>query len=372
MSDRKMIQENGAINNFEIRSRKLQLRSTPQYITIGAHHGCNASCVFCLGGDFPRFSLELYKELFERKMGDVLRKAEHIGFCGFGEILLSPEIEPFLRHINVSLKENTKVFTTNGIALSPAIGEIMTDGHYSLLVSLHAANAALHEQMTRTKSFDHIVARLKDLVALKKKKGSMLHINLIFLLTTLNIDNLPDFVSLAREVGADRVSCSYLTIFQPEQIRLSCFFQQERTNAVFAAAQERADALGMTLILPPRFGKHDVRVGEEPPCFDPWNFFYVETQGSVNPCCFAGDHIGYLDRESFETIWNGPGYIRLRDGLLSGNLFSWCRYCYRYNPNNVNRVLSHVTFRPETQQKILRYLREHKNEYPLSAEDTQL
>lgn len=358
------VEDNTFANNFERDAKKTLLTSTPRYVTIGAHYGCNARCVFCLGGDYPRFTLQVYRELFEQKMLPVLKNAEHIGFCGFGEILLMPGIEGFLDHINATLPDNTKVFTTNGIALTSPVCEKLTDGRYSVLISLHASRRELHEKITGTKTFDTVLQNIRNLARLKRSKQRPTHVNLIFLATTLNIDDLPDFVRLAKALEADRVTCNHLSIFEPEQFKLSCFFAQEKTNRAFDEAERVADQLGMDLGLPLRFGRHTKREGEIP-CHDPWNFFYVETQGSVNPCCFSGDHIGYLNKSDFESIWNGPGYTRLREGLVTGNIHTWCRHCYRYDPNNINDIRSHITFRPETQQRLLQFLQEHQDEYPL-------
>ena len=43
---------NNSLKKVEIEQKKLELKSTPSYITIGAHYGCNAKCVFCLGGNY--------------------------------------------------------------------------------------------------------------------------------------------------------------------------------------------------------------------------------------------------------------------------------------------------------------------------------
>jgi Radical SAM superfamily. len=355
-------QKNALLNELETKARKTALRSTPLYVTIGSHYGCNAKCLFCLGGDYPAFTFERYTELFEKKMGHVLQNASHAGFCGFGETLLMPGIGKFLDHVNLTLPGVQKVFTTNGSPLKPDLCDQLAEGRYAVIVSLHAANAALHKHLTRTDLFDTIVRQVKYLTALKRRKGDDLHINLAFLAMTENIDNLPEFVRFARYVDADRVSVNYLTIFDPVHAPLSCFFQQERTKAAFAAAEEKADKFGITLALPPKFCQESYAPGD---CRDPWNFFYVETQGSVNPCCFAGNHIGYLDKDDFETIWNGPGYTSLRDGLRTGDIHTWCRHCYRFKAENVNDIRSHITFRPETQKRMLEYFKEHRNEFPL-------
>ena len=40
------VEKNNAINSMEIEARRKKLYSTPTYITIGAHFGCNANCLF--------------------------------------------------------------------------------------------------------------------------------------------------------------------------------------------------------------------------------------------------------------------------------------------------------------------------------------
>lgn len=364
-----LIKENTSRNNDEIKSKKVKLESYPKYVTIGTHYKCNANCVFCLKGNYTEFSLDLYKEFFEKKMGHVLSRAEFVGFCGFGEIFLMPEIEDFLIHINKTLKDNKKVFTTNGIVFKPRMYDILNDGDFSVLISLHAMNEMLHQSLTRTQSFNKIIGNIKELIRIKKQKGSTLHINLVFLVTSMNIDNLVEFVKIAKDLDVDRVTCNYLTIFQPEQVKMSCFFNKEKTNQIFTEAEEVASKIGMTLILPPKFIKHETG---DMLCNDPWDFFYVETKGAVNPCCFAGNHTGNMSKVSFEEIWNGLKYRKLRKGLISGDIHYWCKYCYKHNANNVNHIRSHITFRPRGVKKILKYIAEHNNEYKLQEEDLKL
>lgn len=339
------------------KKRNIILPDTPGYVTIGAHYKCNAECIFCLGGDYPDFSLDYYKSFFEKKLLNVMRAAEHVGFCGFGEVLLMPRLIEFLDYLNTeSLPDVTKVFTTNGLPLKAEVREKLTDGKYSLIVSLHSSTAELHDFLLGRESFDLIIDNLKELVALKKKKDSSLHINLVFLMTKYNLENLPHFIRFASEIGAERVTCGHITIFNLDQLKISCFLEQDKTNRIIDEARKTAEKVGMDISLPLHFGEKD-----DTPlvCDDPWNFFYTEVQGSVNPCCNAGNHIGYLDKESFEDIWNGQGYIKLRRGFIEGKPYKWCRYCPRYKKSNINDIRSHVTFRPETRKEIIDYLKEH-------------
>lgn len=355
-----MKEKNRELNDSEINAGKYILDSTPQYVTIGAHYGCNAKCVFCLGGDYPRFTMRIYRELFEKKLSDVLKRADHVGYCGYGEILLMPEILEFLAYLNDTLPETQKVFTTNGIPLKPKICEYLIDGRYSVLISLHASNKELHRSLVGVSAFDQIIENIRYAVRLRKSQNRILHINLIFLLSSMNLHDLPDFIRLASRLEVDRVTCNYLTIFSPEQVKMSCYFQKDLTNSVFDESQELAEKLGITLVLPPRFNqaKH---ADDKQFCRDPWEFFYVETQGSVVPCCYAGDHIGYLNKDDFNNIWNAEGYISLRKGLIEDNPHEWCRFCCKYKKSNIDDIRAHITSRPETRKEITDYIEGYKN-----------
>ncbi len=344
---------NLTLNRLEFEKRKVVLASTPEVVNIGAHNHCNAKCIWCLSGDYKVFELSLYKDFFEAKLGPVIRTSRHVSFVGFGEILWLPGIEQFLEYLNQSIPDVVKQFTTNGTPLKEKLADCMSVGRYSIRISLHAPNAELHEKITKIKDFDRIMKNLK--YALKKRdemsRRSYFHLELFNVLTKENIDALPDMVRLAKFMEVPRVECVYMTMFTKEHIPMSLFFDQERANRKLDEAQELADKLGVCIVLPPRFGKGSP---ERPgACSDPWQYFYVETQGSVLPCCYAGGHAGYIDKQSFEEIWNGEFYTSLRRSIAEGNPHPWCKNCVKYNGFNVNSLLCHITNRPETQKMII-------------------
>ena len=153
-----------------------------------------------------------------------------------------------------------------------------------------------------------------------------------------------------------------MQLFDPAQVEMSCFFEKKKTNDIMKKAMQKAQEAGVDLVLPPFFGTADEdRAGI--PCSDPWEFFYVETQGSVLPCCNAGGHIGYLDKDDFESIWNGPGYTDLRESLVSGQSHEWCRYCLKNRRSNVDDIKAHITFRPETQKAVMDFIAQNSSKY---------
>ena len=56
-------------------------------------------------------------------------------------------------------------------------------------------------------------------------------------------------------------------------------------------------------------------------------------EGNVSTCCFNVHHyMGNLREEgSFEAVWNGENYRRLRVEMAKGRLPVWCRDCRWFN-----------------------------------------
>ncbi len=354
---------NISLNRVEFERRKPVLASTPEVVTIGAHNRCNAKCVWCLEGDYKVFNLDLYREFFEKKLGHVIRSARHVSFVGFGEILWLPRVEQFLDYVNETIPDVVKQFTTNGTPLRPGkIVERLLIGRYSIRVSLHASTPDLHAKIMQIRDFSRIMDNLKYLVRLRDehRRRGYLHVELFNVLSRDNIDDLPDFVRLAAELGIHRVICNYMTMFSREHIEMSLFFDQARANERMREAEEVAQKLGIFLTLPPRFGQGgEDRERPEGFCSDPWQYFYAEAQGSVLPCCYAGGHVGYLDKQDFGEIWNGEFYQSLRKGISGeGPTHEWCRNCVKFQGHyTVNNILCHITNRPETQKMIVEEVR---------------
>ena len=345
-----LLQQNSNLNEQEYRSGRIDLTSTPPGIGIGAHWHCNANCVFCLGG-YPRlFDLHTYTQFFEKRLSQALPRAEFINLCGFGELLLMPRCEEFLDYLNQTLPLSNKIITTNGIPLSESLSQGLSEGRYSLQISLHAPEKRLHQILTHTEQFDRIIKQIQKLLSIRKDHQSP-SVNLVFIINALNIESLPGFVEFAAKLGADSVIANYMTIYTPAHLKLSCFFKQKVTINMFRQAEERAAKFGLALSLPPKFGSNGSKY---PRCSDPWQYLYVETEGSILPCCYAGAHIGYLYRDEFQEVWNGEFYKHLRESLVEGKESGWCKYCYKNKPSNVNDIRSHVSFRPDLQRKILK------------------
>lgn len=66
-----------------------------------------------------------------------------------------------------------------------------------------------------------------------------------------------------------------------------------------------------------------------PVCDAPWKQFGIKSDGTVTPCCYwyTNEPLGDFGTQSFDEIWQGEGYRRLRWEILTGNLGPNCARC---------------------------------------------
>jgi radical SAM protein with 4Fe4S-binding SPASM domain len=65
-------------------------------------------------------------------------------------------------------------------------------------------------------------------------------------------------------------------------------------------------------------------------CFQLASYVRIIPNGNVYPCCRGwDDHLlmGNVFQQSFEEIWNGPAYQKLREEFATGDLREGCRHC---------------------------------------------
>jgi len=344
--DSQLAQNANSVNNDdEYNSRKVTLASTPKSIFIQAAGPCNSSCVFCSRGpSYEFFNLETHRQRFEKILYPVINSCETLILTGSGEYLQLPESEKILEFFDSSFPHVQKFFSTNGSSLAPWAREKIINGksRYTIHVSMHASNAALHKVMTRMDNFEETVNSIRYLIANRKTKDKP-QINLIFVATTLNIDNLPDFVRFAADLRADKVVCYYNYIYIPAQKYLSCFFKQGLTNNMLDEAEDLAGRLNIKIDLPPRFGLADYP--KPGICREPFSQIMFDSQGHTLPCDASEDCDEILSGGTgFMDIWNGPYYRKLRKSLI--DCTSSCfKHCLRANPSCVNDFKSHVIHR---------------------------
>jgi len=134
-----------------------------------------------------------------------------------GEPLLYPHLFELIGYARAQGFDRINL-TTNGRLLiyNSIVKKLACQPGLSVLVSLHAAQAEVHDQLTRVKgSFD------QTLEGLKNAQGVIGNLGVNFTIISKNYQQLPFFINLMQKLGIDIVNIQYYTPFGRKENHLT-------------------------------------------------------------------------------------------------------------------------------------------------------
>jgi len=158
---------------------------------------CNFRCVYCRSGenDIPgaeRLSFDEYERLVRILVGLGIRKVRVTG----GEPLVRPGVAEFLGRLK-ALGVRDLSLTTNGFTLAERLDSLIASGLDRINISLDSLKPERFEAITRTKTFDQVIASIE---AAQASKLRPVKVNAV-LVRGLNDDEIEDFAQFARDLN---------------------------------------------------------------------------------------------------------------------------------------------------------------------------
>ena len=232
----------------------------PLYVDLNSLNRCNVSCTMCpyairyddLGekkDKYYRLTLDEYKKVSE---GLNVATTHFVG--AYAEPLLNKEIFSLIAYAHS--KGSFTAVTSNGMALIPKFAErLVAAGLDMLTISLHGARKETAEAVMRGARFDRVVSNIRGLQAHKNRIGSdkpELYFNYVGM--KVNVADLPDFVTLAAELGVKHVHFIHLIdgdeVVDKAESLIAC---PELLWRYVPEARERAARLGVNLYVSPAY-----------------------------------------------------------------------------------------------------------------------
>ena len=326
-------------------SRGALAENAPVCLYLETTNRCNLLCTTC-----PRTYEELEPpadmswELFTHIV-DQYPAISRVVLHGIGEPMMVKDLPRMVRYLHD--RGTYVLFNTNGTLLRPKKGrELIEAGLDELRISLDAAESKAFKLVRGRDWFDRIVRNVREFVELKAKLGAS-QPRLSLWLTGLRetLEQLPDFIRLAADIGVPEVYLQRLVHF-PEGQGLarptsSLFERLHEEESVFLEEARRVavelevsfDASGAAE--PEASLKRGA--GERPwsICRRPWTLMYFTAHGRAIPCCIApfsmrgyeSFTLGDASQQTLRDIWNGSGYQQFRTALLSDAPPSACAGC---------------------------------------------
>jgi MoaA/NifB/PqqE/SkfB family radical SAM enzyme len=325
--------------------RGLIAEQEPVCLYLETTNRCNLLCETC-----PRTFEDLEPPadmswaLFT-KIVDQFPSIARVVLHGVGEPMMVKALPRMIRY----LKERGAfvLFNTNGTLLTERKGrELVAAGLDELRVSLDAAEPNAFRAVRGKDMFARIVRNVRAFTALQRAEGidrPLVSLWLTGLKET--IDQLPDFVRLAQQIGVGEIYLQRL-VFTPQGQGLA-----RAQSALFeklegGEARRVAEAARLAETLEVSFNASGAtepsaslkRSAEDQPwslCRRPWTLMYFTAHGRAIPCCIApfsmrgydGFTLGDATQQSLRQIWNGPRYQEFRRALLSDTPPEACASC---------------------------------------------
>ena len=328
-------QKNTNLNIEEMHAQKLTLKSKPQRLVLELTNACNLRCIMC-GRDEANFSLTTFDLEYLYSLEHLLNEVEEVTLFGWGEPTLHPQFEQILEYLNKFPVK--KYFVTNGMRLDRIKDAIFKHRVDIMAISLDGAKAETNNKIRINSDLDFIVKQLKDIVAIKKQNNlTYPYMNFVMTMFDRNIEELPELVKLAAEIGLDEVKGVYLTVFSENLLNESLYNKKEKVEKIFKEAYQLAQKLNIKLKLPYLQGEDVGGEDFHKPCYVAWRDFFVGSDGYVRPCqSNATKFFKYDKNKTFDEIWNSKEYQDFRQNVNSGNMCEECKRCYQSSHANWN------------------------------------
>lgn len=345
----------------DLDGRVEHMAATPWKLEIASTTMCNLQCAMC-GHVFQhgRAGRHLNPKMLSG-LETFISGAGQFQLMGWGEPLISPAFWKIMDIIskNPSRKQAFIEISSNGAAMTPYIVEkILSSPLGRVSFSIDAATPETYRKI-RGADFNQTLENIRHLIKRKNALGKKFpEIMCNMTLMRENIRELPDFVDIAHDLGAD--SLQFWPLHDYEDIspdswnveRFGWHFNYRdqmlgrdsrdaaKANMLIDAACEKAAAYKLPIVWPmdsrvkidapacgPAAGAEEaVREIREMPldCVAPWEWMLVDIDGDVRPCCYIQKPFGNLNLNSADEIWNGPDYREMRRCLASGKMPPQC------------------------------------------------
>lgn len=330
----------------------------PLYANIDVTHHCNLHCAYCrwhsplLSEPFLDHSIEknLSPDLF-RGFCEELRSmgTRRLLFVGAGEPLLHPHLDGLIK---TAQNHNLRVtLYSNGTLLNESLAPSLIDSRLDTLrVTLGDSTAERFEQKhpnVKPGAFQRILDGLSHLSLLKKQlKVDHPRLELGVPIDRHTLHHLDPMVEIAGRTGCDGIFFSVVLDFGESSLESFCLTPEE-IPIVRRLLKQMRGKLGR-LALRHNIGEVLLRytmgreVWEQTPCYAPWFYTFLRTDGRILVCQRSEEPLGDLNRNSFEAIWNNADYSRVRDTSLSSQTpLHDCSFC----PHAINNYRIHRFFR---------------------------
>jgi len=304
----------------------------PTIIDIEPNSRCNFRCKMCHVSSWEkgRRSYDMTLENLKLFISNNNHFTE-VKLHGMGEPFLNKKYVEMLQYLDEKIIWSRT--TTNGSLLHKRDNYIkLIDANIGeVQCSFDGATKDVFESIRRKSDFETVVSNLKMLNEYANYRDR-LYTRMWVVLQKENIDQLYDFVYIAKEMGFKRLSFNstlndwgrYDWADSNSEIQIDGLTKENHQKLL-----EMSEEFDIDISLWEQSGTYSTDSKDK---LCPWIFSrpYISSDYKVVPCCMIADPsvINFGDADNFQTQWNSDEYQDFRKAHLDGEIPTICKNCY--------------------------------------------
>ena len=316
--------------------------SYPTMINVEIMTKCNLKCKHCRvtyhGGLIkdvnPEFmEFDYFTEIIDR-ISPLIKKALNFQFSSI-EPLFHKDIFRMMDYVSNYNKNIEYNILSNGMLLNEkSIKELLKRNVPSISISLDGCTAKTVESFKTNTRFDRVVSNIS---LLKKISNNKIELNVVFVATTENINELEEYVDFVKTLGVDRILVNGFMSFLPENSHLYLYAKQgnPEVQKIFQRVFEKAKRKNIDIEFPSLTAK--------PQGCAYTSIMNIDEKGNVSPCIllarktpfelFSKSRIvepvvfGNIFDNNPLSIWRDEKYSQFRTMLKNNIIPEECSLC---------------------------------------------
>lgn len=292
--------------------------SAPYRLDLALTYRCNNDCHHCYNLEHPPLSgaEETRGELGTAQWKQVIDKAwalgiPHIIFTG-GEPTLREDLPELIAYAEAN--GQITGLNTNARRLSDPrfVQKLVQAGLDHVQITVESSDPAIHNQMVNARAFEQTIAGLKNALA------TPLYVMTNTTMLQNNVASIPATLDFLAELGVPTVGLNAL-IHSGHGAKVGTGLPERDLAPLLEIARAKTEARGQKLIwyTPTQYCHFDpvqMDLGVKGCTAAQYNMC-VEPNGAVLPCQSYYKPLGNLLTDSWDSIWNHPLALKLRERL---------------------------------------------------------
>jgi radical SAM protein with 4Fe4S-binding SPASM domain len=284
------------------------LKRNMHNVLIDTTNICNLRCIFCTRNN--RQSVGMTTHEFETILSRFQNRIGSLQLSCAWEYSVSKDATEIVRVLGKFNIPFTTIYTNGNILPDDLARAIIGSGLNNFVISIGEARKETYERIRKGGNFEHVLANIRKLGRMKKERNCS-HPRLCVNMTLINsnINELPEFVDLAHDLGIVEIRGRHLILNEGLDISSERITDYACANSILEFAGKKASGYGMSFSVPKFLDQTLPKA-----CRAPWQQLYISSNGDVSVCPRIHRYIkvGNLLREDLRNVLRSREMINLK------------------------------------------------------------